>query len=520
MAQKGEAPDEKKDFSRDFQAERFPRDFPSIRKLSRLQETSKLQETSTERLSRRDFQASRDFYRKTFKTPRDFQGTRDFHRKTSKRLLQNRRLPQKALTAFTTFRSFTASTTFTALSAFNRKADLPQIVPMMTLVPTYTGYIGSTRDAVLIIQGVLSKEFACVHRRPHSRERADLIRLGNVFVFIEEQLGIKRWTDGIAWSPSRILGRFLVYRELDKLLHDDRRKRKRNLEPSMLQRSLASDLLDRAPTLQHFQQFQQPFVTLPLQHKDPHMTVTRLDHGLIKKTLSVSTVVKENDKELRQTVHLISYYLAYDVLLGRLVRPSQSNLQYMPVNPDLWAAIQKSTLGGKIPIEDEAHYFLDANYQLQNMLVLSQPERKVSPATDPKHYFQPYAQPVNYLPFPKVPLPSPYSDAPARHVKEEEPIEHKMPPHPVPPIHMPQQDPVPEQMYYGAYSHQMPLQYYNGPGLLNPTAGEQYQMANPPGTQPLPPYQQFYNQGYQYAVPERVPAREGYQEDYMWKETL
>lgn len=391
---------------------------------------------------------------------------------------------------------------------------------MMTLVPTYTGYIGSTRDAVLIIQGVLSKEFACVHRRPHSRERADLIRLGNVFVFIEEQLGIKRWTDGIAWSPSRILGRFLVYRELDKLLHDDRRKRKRNLEPSMLQRSLASDLLDRAPSLQHFQQFQQPFVTLPLQHKDPHMTVTRLDHGLIKKTLSVSTVVKENDKELRQTVHLISYYLAYDVLLGRLVRPSQSNLQYMPVNPDLWAAIQKSTLGGKIPIEDEAHYFLDANYQLQNMLVLSQPERKVSPATDPKHYFQPYAQPVNYLPFPKVPLPSPYSDAPARHVKEEEQIEHKIPPHPVPPIHMPQPDPVPEQMYYGAYSHQMPLQYYNGPGLLNPTAGEQYQMANPPGTQPYPPYQQFYNQGYQYAVPERVPAREGYQEDYMWKETL
>lgn len=29
-------------------------------------------------------------------------------------------------------------------------------------------------------------------------------------------LGIKRWTDGRVWSPSRILGNFLIYRELDK----------------------------------------------------------------------------------------------------------------------------------------------------------------------------------------------------------------------------------------------------------------------------------------------------------------
>ncbi|PVH22060.1 hypothetical protein CXQ85_004729 [Candidozyma haemuli] len=301
----------------------------------------------------------------------------------------------------------------------------------MSLAPTYTGYIGSTRDAVLVIQGVLSKEFTVVHRRPHSRERADLIKSGNVFVFIEESSGIKRWTDGIAWSPSRILGRFLVYRELDKSLHgDEKRRRKRNSEPSVSSRSSASDSSDRQSSIsdqtytyqqQHFNP-QLPMVnqqlTSPLQYsKDVSAPrFAKEDHGLIKKTLSVTTTVKDSDsKEEKQTVHLISYYSAYDVLSGRLTRPSQSNLQYMPVAPNLWEAIQKSSLGGKIPIEDEAHYFLDSNYQLQNMSVLmtGKPEPRKQMGASPRLqapngskrqlFQQPYSQPlsVNYAsPYP------------------------------------------------------------------------------------------------------------------------
>lgn len=33
---------------------------------------------------------------------------------------------------------------------------------------------------------------------------------GAVFVFGEEESGMKRWTDGRLWSPSRISGNFLV----------------------------------------------------------------------------------------------------------------------------------------------------------------------------------------------------------------------------------------------------------------------------------------------------------------------
>ena len=37
-----------------------------------------------------------------------------------------------------------------------------------------------------------------------------MVQSGAVFVFDEHESGIKRWTDGLVWSPSRILGNFLV----------------------------------------------------------------------------------------------------------------------------------------------------------------------------------------------------------------------------------------------------------------------------------------------------------------------
>lgn len=461
----------------------------------------------------------------------------------------------------------------------------------MSLSPTYTGYIGSTRDAVLIIQGVLSKEFQVVHRRPHSRERADLIRLGNVFVFIEEESGIKRWTDGVAWLPSRILGRFLVYRELDRSVHGDRdekRRKKRHSEPSVLLRSLASDSLDIGRPVSYlaphiFQDqpyYQQPLnlpyqnqaMTLPLQlNKSTPAHYAKEDHGLIKKTLSVSTSVRGPDgKEKKQTVHLISYYSAFDVLLGRLTRPSHSNLLMMPVLPALWDAVLKSSLGGKIPIEDEANYFLDLNYQLQNMLVLMSGKPDPRKGTLPRQYpqapnqffQQPYGQIQHYTQpgYPSVGgkmlsvLPSPNHSEyvpqqfqygrlshPVKTEKKEEegydfsqphqvhhtPLNQPLlatpssdfadpqkPLHPVPPIQMPEQ--APYQAESGVYFHSMPYQYYNAnTGILNPAAsGDQYSLGNPPAnvSQPAPPQAQFsMNSGYSYTPmqqPERhVPAR-------------
>lgn len=47
-------------------------------------------------------------------------------------------------------------------------------------------------------------------RRLNDAERRDMVKSGAVFIFATEESGIKRWTEGLAWSPSRIDGNFLV----------------------------------------------------------------------------------------------------------------------------------------------------------------------------------------------------------------------------------------------------------------------------------------------------------------------
>jgi hypothetical protein len=93
------------------------------------------------------------------------------------------------------------------------------------LVPTYTGLVTTTLDALILFEACLGGILNHVPRRPHDKERSDLIRSGNVFIYEESASGIKRWTDGITWSPSRILGNFLVYRELDQAFAPGEKKR-------------------------------------------------------------------------------------------------------------------------------------------------------------------------------------------------------------------------------------------------------------------------------------------------------
>ncbi|CAG8504227.1 24177_t:CDS:2 [Gigaspora margarita] len=62
--------------------------------------------------------------------------------------------------------------------------------------------------------GILQK----TSRRPLEEERQSLAP-GSVFVYDEAEAGIKRWTDGKLWSPSRIYGDFLLYQELESRLN-------------------------------------------------------------------------------------------------------------------------------------------------------------------------------------------------------------------------------------------------------------------------------------------------------------
>ncbi|CDU22953.1 uncharacterized protein SPSC_01583 [Sporisorium scitamineum] len=82
-------------------------------------------------------------------------------------------------------------------------------------IATFHGYVHSTRDALLIFEAVRRGMLPKITRRLRDDERKQ-IASGTIFVFDEVESSIKRWTDGMIWSPSRILNNFLVYREVEK----------------------------------------------------------------------------------------------------------------------------------------------------------------------------------------------------------------------------------------------------------------------------------------------------------------
>jgi predicted RNA-binding protein len=70
-------------------------------------------------------------------------------------------------------------------------------------------------DALLILEATLLGILQPIGRRLNPKERMH-VKSGDIYVYEESRSGIKRWTEGRVWSPSRILGQFLVYREVDK----------------------------------------------------------------------------------------------------------------------------------------------------------------------------------------------------------------------------------------------------------------------------------------------------------------
>ncbi|KAG0282679.1 hypothetical protein BGZ96_000244 [Linnemannia gamsii] len=80
---------------------------------------------------------------------------------------------------------------------------------------TFFGLIKTPIDALIIFEACRLGLAARVHRRLSDIERQS-VRSGSVYCFDEREAGMRRWTDGKSWSPSRVTGSFLTYRELDE----------------------------------------------------------------------------------------------------------------------------------------------------------------------------------------------------------------------------------------------------------------------------------------------------------------
>ncbi|KAF7682481.1 cAMP-independent regulatory protein pac2 [Astathelohania contejeani] len=79
------------------------------------------------------------------------------------------------------------------------------------------GYIHDFDEALLVMHCIRLGIF-CPETERLSVEHRNSIKSGSIFCFIESENGMKRWTDGKIWSPSKIVGQFLLYKEVPRHL--------------------------------------------------------------------------------------------------------------------------------------------------------------------------------------------------------------------------------------------------------------------------------------------------------------
>ncbi|KAK8120445.1 hypothetical protein PG999_004565 [Apiospora kogelbergensis] len=196
------------------------------------------------------------------------------------------------------------------------------------LQPTFVGYINSTMDALVLFEACLTGHISHVPHRPHDRERANLIRSGNVFIYEENSSGIKRWTDGVPWSPSRILGNFLLYRELDKPFQPGEKKCAMKKKPDKVNGVPKPVANSRANSVGfsglNMRSLASQYPDAPGDNKDAERALvgSLVDsyqfkpEGLVKKTISVHYKGMQH--------HLVSYYNIEDVVKKKLHTPIES----------------------------------------------------------------------------------------------------------------------------------------------------------------------------------------------------
>ncbi|TBU19356.1 hypothetical protein CWI42_020990 [Ordospora colligata] len=83
----------------------------------------------------------------------------------------------------------------------------------MLQIESFYGTLENESDCIVLIDMARNGLIPRIQRRLTSDERR-AIRHGSVFVYCEEESAIRRWTDDMAWSPSRIQGAFMAYKQM------------------------------------------------------------------------------------------------------------------------------------------------------------------------------------------------------------------------------------------------------------------------------------------------------------------
>ncbi|KAJ7712014.1 Gti1/Pac2 family-domain-containing protein [Mycena maculata] len=184
-----------------------------------------------------------------------------------------------------------------------------------TASASFHGVVETTTNALRLIHAARLGVIPRICRRLNPAERETLVKSGSVFVFCVEESRICRWTDGLLWSPSRILGNFLVYHEIsERTVHLGRKKLVLPHQPSRVSARSLTQLGNSFTAIAAFQAGE---------------LSTLRPNGLIKKTFSVA--IKGSN------LHLISYCTSTDQQSGKFKRPTTSpDIMNLPMDPRLF----------------------------------------------------------------------------------------------------------------------------------------------------------------------------------------
>ncbi|PCH34595.1 hypothetical protein WOLCODRAFT_79259 [Wolfiporia cocos MD-104 SS10] len=197
--------------------------------------------------------------------------------------------------------------------------------------PPWTGWIETTGDALLILEAARRGLIPRVTRRLVDSERK-MITSGSVFVFDEDESGIKRWTDGFFWSPSRILGNFLLYRETEKRGAGHRSARAEQNASGDGEHYGPDGVKTEGQTLSRPKSESHRLVGIDRQRERSLVGSLTNSYkfkpgGMMKKTFSLTIGGVAQ--------HLISYYKVEDVEQGRLRSPSTlPELASLDISPE------------------------------------------------------------------------------------------------------------------------------------------------------------------------------------------
>ena len=237
--------------------------------------------------------------------------------------------------------------------------------------PTWHGFLDTTKDAMTIVEAALQGRLGHISRRPHDKERAEMLTSGTVLVYEENASGIRRWTDAVHWSPSRVMNNCLIYRQLTRALKPEekrsalnpscggKRKRKESAGPAITKagenvntdedeydnpvypRAMTGEVTSADHPDIVYANFAQT-LTPDQQRRFCGSLIDSYEFkegGLMKKTISV--------KYQGTNHHIISYYTLEDVVAGKLKRPCEDpSLRDIQPRPELLT-------GWKVSLEDE-----------------------------------------------------------------------------------------------------------------------------------------------------------------------